>query len=240
MSRLTRWMDRAWYPAHANNWDDELFRRRLLEHIGPRSRCLDYGAGRGNVQQMNFRGLAAFVAGIDPEAVVFENPFLDAAATFDVSTNHIPHPDQSFDVVYADNVMEHVADPVAALREVRRVLKPGGRFLAKTPNKWHYMPVIARLTPTGFHRFYNGLRGRAATDTFPTLYRCNTAAAVAAHAAAAGLKIRRVDCYEGRPEYLRLFAATYAFGFAYERIVNALPWLARLRCVLIFELERSE
>ncbi len=240
MSRLTRWMDRVWYPAHGNNWDDELFRQRVLERIGPETACLDFGAGRGNVTQMNFRGLAGHVAGIDPEPAVLDNPFLDAAAIFDVATNRIPHADQTFDLVFADNVLEHVADPVTALLEIRRVLKPGGRFLAKTPNKWHYMPIIARLTPTSFHRFYNRIRGRAVVDTFPTLYRCNTRSAVATHAAAAGLKVRRVDCIEGRPEYLRLFAATYLAGLVYERIVNALPALTRLRCVLIFELERCE
>jgi SAM-dependent methyltransferase len=138
MSRLTQWMDRAWYPDHGTNWDDELFRRRLLERIGADSVCLDYGAGRGNVRQMNFRGIARHGAGIDPEPAVFHNPFLDEAAVFDVAVNRIPHDEGRFDVVFADNVMEHVADPVLALREIRRALRPGGCFLA----------VLRLFTPT--------------------------------------------------------------------------------------------
>lgn len=238
MSALTNWMDRRLYPQHGNNWDDELFRQRLLQQISGSTRCLDFGCGRGNVRQMNFKGVAAWVSGVDPERAVFDNPQLDDAALLDLADLRIPYPDASFDVVFADNVMEHVVDPPATLAEIRRVLKPGGRFLAKTPNKWHYMPIIARLTPTAFHRYYNRLRGRESIDTFPTQYRFNTAAEVHAIARASGLQVRRIDFVEGRPEYLRFLAAAYLVGWLYERIVNALPALSRLRGVMMIELER--
>lgn len=238
MSRLTRWMDASWYPTHGNNWDDALFRQRVLKYLSAQTRCLDYGSGRGKVAQMNFKGIAGFMAGVDPEAAVFDNPFLDHAALLDLANNHIPHPDASFDVVFADNVMEHVEYPTAVLTEIARVLKPGGRLLVKTPNKWHYMPSIARFTPTWFHRFYNRMRGRKGTDTFPTQYRINTAADVRTHAAASGMRVHDISFIEGRPEYLRLFALTYLAGFIYERTVNAWPFLRPLRCVLVFELER--
>lgn len=239
MSALTRWMDRTLYGGYGNNWNDELFRQRLLAHIGADTRCLDFGCGRGNVKQMNFKGIAGWVAGVDPEPAVFENRFIDEAALLDLQAMRIPHPDASFDLVFADNVMEHVTHPPATLAETRRVLKQGGRFLAKTPNEWHYMPTIARLTPTGFHRFYNRLRGREVIDTFPTQYRSNSAADVRAIAQAAGLKVRRIEFIEGRPEYLRIFALTYLLGWCYERLVSLVPGLSGLRCVMIFELEKQ-
>jgi hypothetical protein len=74
-------------------------------------------------------------------------------------------------------------------KEVVRVLKPGRVLLFKTPNKWHYMPTIARMTPHGFHQFVDRMRGRAEVDTFPTRYRSNTKGDVERLAQHAGLTV---------------------------------------------------
>lgn len=233
-------MDKWLYPEFTANWDDLLFREILLDKIAPDSICLDFGAGRGNVQQMNFRGIAKFVAGVDVDADVFDNPFLDEAKLMDLSDNLIPYDDDTFDVVFSDNVMEHLENPTIVLNEIRRVLKPAGVFLSKTPNKWHYMPIVARVTPTWFHRFYNRLRGREAVDTFPTVYRLNSAREINRHARDSGLTVTRIRFVEGRPEYLRLTALTYFAGFVYERIVNSTDLLSNFRCVMITELEKPK
>ena len=133
----------------------------------------------------------------------------------------------------ANNVLEHLAAPLAVFCEVNRVLVPGGVFIFKTPNKHHYMPTIARATPHSFHQFYNRLRGRAAVDTFPTHYRANTGRDVARLAQQAGLNVDKIAHIEGRPEYLRISAATYLAGAAYERLVNTTGALAGVRICLI-------
>ncbi len=224
-------MDAKFYPTSARNWDDSLFRDRIIMKLTPESTVLDLGAGAGIVSQMDFRGHAARICGVDLDSRVEQNPFLDEGRVADGQA--IPYPDASFDLVFADNVLEHLADPVSVFLEVSRVLKPGGRFLFKTPNKSHYMPLISRLTPHSFHRYVNRKRGRAEDDTFPTHYRTNSRAEVARIAAAAGFTVESIELVEGRPEYLRMFAATYLAGLAYERLVNALPVLERFRVVLI-------
>lgn len=198
---------------------------------------LDLGAGAGIVREMNFKGLAGKVCGVDLDERVTTNPMLDEGKVSDAG--RIPYPDETFDVVFADNVMEHLADPSAVLAEVRRVLKPGGVFLFKTPNKTHYMPTIARLTPHWFHQLVNRLRGRAEVDTFPTLYRANTKRAVQRLANSAGFAVASIDRIEGRPEYLRIAWPAYLLGAAYERLVNSTEALAAFRILLIAELRKQ-
>jgi SAM-dependent methyltransferase len=53
-----------------------------------------------------------------------------------VTGTALPFADQAFDVVMSFDVFEHIADSDAHLREVRRVLRPGGAYLLQTPNKW--------------------------------------------------------------------------------------------------------
>jgi len=149
MSRLIGWIDKHFYPGWGDNWDDGLFRKAILAHLQPEHIVLDLGAGAGIASHMNFRGIAAEVCGVDPDPRVLDNPFLDEGIAG--SGEAVPYPDSRFDIVFANNVLEHIADPVRVFKEVHRVLKPGGWFLAKTPNRYHYVSMIGRITPHWFH-----------------------------------------------------------------------------------------
>jgi SAM-dependent methyltransferase len=236
VSRLVERMDDALYPGVSNEWYDEVFRDRIASLARPEMRVLDIGAGAGIVKEMGFRGKVAKVSGIDLDERVLVNPLLDDAKI--ASAEEIPYPDASFDLAFCDNVLEHLDRPEVVFREIARVLAPGGSFLAKTPNLYHYMPLVARATPHAFHQFYNRLRGRESVDTFPTRYRANTPAAIERLARGAGLRVESVELVEGRPEYLRLTPPTYLAGYVYERIVNSSPRFAPLRIVLIAHLRK--
>lgn len=232
-SSITRWIDNKFFSAYDKNWDDMLLRERVLARLSPEHHVLDLGAGAGIIMQMNFRGLCARVCGVDLDPRVMTNPMLDEGRVADAGK--IPYEDSVFDLVFADNVLEHLEDPRQVFSEIARVLKPGGCFLFKTPNRWHYMPIIARLTPHWFHRFVNQLRGRAVVDTFPTKYCANDPVALRRLAMQTGFSVERIDLIEGRPEYLRITWPTYLIGSAYERLVNSSDMLAPLRILCIGE-----
>lgn len=62
----------------------------------------------------------------------------DAAVVADLrqgDATRMEFPDASFDFVYSFHVLEHIPDYRAALREIRRVLKPGGGYMIGTPNR---------------------------------------------------------------------------------------------------------
>jgi ubiquinone/menaquinone biosynthesis C-methylase UbiE len=106
----------------------------FLPHLRPGMRLLDCGCGPGTITV----GLAESVApgevvGVDPLASRLAMASANAAAPgivnarFEQGDMHaLPFEDQSFDAAFVHAVMEHIAEPVAALAEVRRVLKPGG------------------------------------------------------------------------------------------------------------------
>lgn len=238
MSRAVAWMDRALYPAHVSHWDDLALRDAVLAHASAEDRVLDLGAGAGIVKELDLRGRVGRICGIDLDPRVLENPLLDEGRL--ANAGSIPYPDQSFEVVFSSNVLEHLADPVEVFREVRRVLVPGGLFIAKTPNRWHYFALIAAATPHRFHQFFLRRLGRAPEDAFPTLYRANSRAALRRIARQSELELTDVQGIEGRPGYTRISAATYVLGWLYERLVNSSAALAGMRAVIVTTLRRPE
>jgi len=106
----------------------------LLPHLRPGMRLLDVGCGPGSITV----GLAQAVAPGEVVAIDLSPEVLEEARAlaaerqianvrFERGDVHaLAAPDGSFDVVYAHQVLQHLADPVEALREMKRTLAGGG------------------------------------------------------------------------------------------------------------------
>src|SRR3984893_16116494 len=111
----------------------------LLPHLRPGLSVLDVGCGPGTITA----DLAARVSPGQVTAIEMTEDALDLARTeaqargqsnidFVTSDVHaLDLPDDTFDIVHAHQVLQHVADPVQALREMRRVCQPGGIVAAR-------------------------------------------------------------------------------------------------------------
>lgn len=205
----------------------ERFLEAIREHVGPDVEVLDGGCGSGRVFQHRLAGQARRVVGVDITLDVRGNANLDAGVRGDL--NDLPLRDNSFDVAILSHVAEHLTEPLAAFRELARVLRPGGRLLVLTPNRWHYVALGARVMPQRLHVAFNRWRGVGEGDVFPTAYRANTAGRLRALLEAAGLEVERLERFETEPEYLAFHPLAYALGVGYERLVNRFGALAGLR-----------
>lgn len=106
----------------------------LLPHLAPGLSVLDVGCGPGSITR-DFAELVApgTVTGVDSSSEVLAAASTTAAehgvtnVRFQEGDAYaLPFPDNSFDVVHAHMVLQHLQDPVAALREMARVCKNGG------------------------------------------------------------------------------------------------------------------
>ena len=224
------YLDQLFYPHYTDQWDDFILRDRINAKLEKDHIVLDFGAGRGNVRAMDLSEKCAMSVGVDVDKAVLNNPYLDRA--YLIHDHVLPFEDSFFDLVISDNVFEHVEDPCSVMREIGRVMKSGGYLIFKTPNKNHYMPLIARLTPFWFHKVINKWRGRNTFDTFPTLYRFNTLSDIRKKIPNT-LEIQNIELIEGRPEYLRHFGILYLFGIFYERLVNRIKVFSYFRVIIV-------
>lgn len=231
-------MDRKFYRDFADNWDNGLLQKTITPFLSKDKVLLDIGAGAGIIPEMNFKGKVKNVIGVDPDKRVLENKYLDKAYIgFGEKLNFINS--KSIDIIICNNVLEHIKNPELFYKEVHRILKPAGIFISKTPNKYHYVPLIAKVTPNRFHEFFNKLRGRSEEDTYPTLYKVNSIKAQRHFASITGFEIIKINTVEARPEYLRLFFLIYLIGFLYERVINFFN-ISQLKVIIISIFKKKE
>ena len=226
-------LDQRFYPGYVD--EHRRFDALIRSYLRPEIAALDAGAGRGLMYPYDYREIVGRMAGADEDPAVMNNTNLSEAAVADLA--HLPYEDGEFDLVFSKYVFEHLERPLAVMRELRRVMKADGHLLIHTPNRWHYVAMVATVTPTSFHAWFNAKRGRVDADTFPTRYRANDRRTLQRLAEASGFRIDRFDILETKPDYLAFHPMAYQAGILYERIVNRWPRLTPFRVQIIADMQ---
>jgi SAM-dependent methyltransferase len=127
-------------------WDEHITRYAFASRLAHGKRVLDIGCGTGYGVAAMARD-ACFAAGIDllADAHAGAGVFLQASAAA------LPFRNESFDLITAFEVIEHLHDWEQMLAEARRLLRPDGLFLVSTPNKSSYAESRADAGPNPFH-----------------------------------------------------------------------------------------
>jgi SAM-dependent methyltransferase len=145
------------------NWAFVLATARAL---APRGRILDYGCGQGEVvaegvgSGLDLYGAEVFYGGGHGQREATAQRGLLAKRVFEIRNGMTPFEGASFDLVFHNQVFEHVPDLDEALKEIRRILKPGGLMLSLFPSRdvWREGHCGVPLA----HRFKRGSKLRYA------------------------------------------------------------------------------
>jgi SAM-dependent methyltransferase len=127
-------LDAVWAAVPPDAEPERFAVRRawLLERVEVDQAVLDYGCGAGE-----------FAAALGEQRVTAVDAAAEAVrrarargvdARLVEPDSALPFDDDAFDVVWLGETLEHLVDPVGALHEIRRVLRPRGRLLATTPD----------------------------------------------------------------------------------------------------------
>lgn len=215
-----------WRPA------TEAFAALVRVYLDVESHLLDVGCGRGGLMEQLGHTLAKS-AGIDPDFISLATHRLPNFPRLVAVSHQLPFAHNSFDLIIASWVLEHLAQPAQDFAEIGRVLKPNGRFIFITPHKRHPLiglnRIMAKLGSWQtrlVHRFY----GREAADTFPAFYRANGKKEIEQLGKNAGIYLTHWQIISD-PTYWGIFPALYPLLCRLDQLVPANSQLHLVGCL---------
>ncbi|NHZ71665.1 MAG: methyltransferase domain-containing protein [Aquificales bacterium] len=216
----------GWRPA------TEVYADLVRAHLPPDAKVLDLGCGRGGLVEQLEHPLAQ-IAGVDPDELSLREHRL-ALPRAAAMSDGLPFAADSFDVVFASWLLEHLERPLSTFSQISRVLKPGGVFIFITPNTRHPLSALNRglgqfsqLQGRLVKRFY----GRAEGDAFPTFYRANSETAMGSLCRECNLEVSELQLIPD-PTYLAFNQAFFKFMIWFDDKLAGKRQLHMVGCLL--------
>lgn len=214
------------HPSYVWREGQERRLRMMREHVRLQgARLLDVGCGLG----MYVRHLRAYsddVHGVDVDADRVHQAGETLPNIVRAPAERLPYADASFDGVLLHEVLEHVDDDAAAVREAWRVLRPGGRMVIFVPNRYYPFETHGVFWRGAYH--YGNV---PLVNYLPDVWRDRLCPHVRAYT---GRELRRL--FAGLPGRLVVHRRIFA---GYDNVVARAPALGRALRRVSYALERT-
>jgi SAM-dependent methyltransferase len=144
-------VDAAGSVEEALDWQDRIdawpqigaYKARSYELVAGAEPLLDVGAGTG----VDLRTIAGTMIGIDLSSAMCRRAHDRGGIVAQADAVHLPFGDDTFGAVRADRVLQHLPDPTAAIAEMIRVVRRGGRVVACDPDQESLVISIPGVDP---------------------------------------------------------------------------------------------
>ena len=131
------------------------YREEVRKNLADNISVLDIGGGKRCAFASECRkhtGIKIIALDVSAEELAFNND-ADEKIVFDLASGkRVPLEDESADMVTSSSVLEHLNNLENAVKEVKRILKPGGKFISVLPCKFALFAVINQLLPNWLAR----------------------------------------------------------------------------------------
>jgi SAM-dependent methyltransferase len=194
--------------------------------IGQGGRVLEAGCGLGAYIGQIARRYTPHVEAFDIEPERVAQARAEAPHALVAAAEGLPYPTARFDVAFSNEVIEHVRDDHAAVAEMVRVLRPGGRAIIFCPNRWYPVEQHGHYW-RGVYHFGN----TPLINYLPDFLRNRLAPHVRTYTARG---LRRL--FDGLP--VRVVLHTRIFG-GYDNIARRAPRLGKAIRAVLYGLERT-
>ena len=156
---------------------DEVYEAVVCGLVNRNSAWLDVGGGR-DLFPSNLRAgrmlsnRCELLVGVDPSDNIQENTFVHRRVQANIEEFRS---EVRFDLATLRMVAEHITDPESAVLSLSRLLKPGGKLVIYTVNRWAPITLVSWLVP---FRLHHGIKkliwDTEEKDTFPVAYKMNS------------------------------------------------------------------
>ena len=123
----------------------------LVDNIKEGDKVLDVGCSGGEFIKYIKSKVDCECTGIDVNDSAINHAKEEGIDAFVCSVENLTLKDNSFDIVLMSEVLEHLYDPIVALKEIKRVLKPNGRLIGSVPHKDSY---ILKDKPASVYKYH--------------------------------------------------------------------------------------